>query len=259
MIDRRLAPKELYMLEPGFNTRVRAVAFDLDGTLIDTMGDLAASVNLMLGMLGAKELPEARIRALVGNGVETLVQRALTESVGNSATHAAQRSAALALFRRIYSQGLFKHSRVYPGVVAALRSLSATGLSLCCITNKDSAFAEPLLRAAGLSGFFSFTLCADRAQDRKPSPNMLLAACSRIGITPAEMLYVGDSSMDIAAARAAGSPVIAVSYGYGKDHAGGPGDVQPDGRVDDMTEIVALCVPQTSDKPNLQLYNTGAT
>jgi phosphoglycolate phosphatase len=240
------------------NQRIRAVAFDLDGTLIDTMGDLAASVNLMLCALGAKELPEARVRALVGNGVETLVQRALNESVGNSATQAAQRSAALALFRRIYSQGLFKHSRVYPGVVDALRSLSEAGLSLCCITNKDSAFAEPLLREAGLSEFLGFTLCADRAEDRKPSPNMLLAACSRLGITPAEMLYVGDSSMDIAAARAAGSPVIAVNYGYGKDHAAGPGDVQPDGRVDDMTEIVALCMLQASEKAHSKLYNTGA-
>jgi phosphoglycolate phosphatase len=243
---------------PKLNERIRAVAYDLDGTLIDTMGDLAASVNLMLGMLGAKELPEARVRALVGNGVETLVQRALNESVGDSATHAAQRSAALALFRRVYGQHLFKHSKVYPGVVETLRALSEAGLAQCCITNKDSAFAEPLLRAAGLSDFLSFTLCADRAEDRKPSPNMLQAACSRLGITPAEMLYVGDSSMDIAAARAAGSPVIAVTYGYGKDHAGGPGDVQPDGRVDDMTEIVALCVRQTSEKPNLKLYNTGA-
>src|ERR1700761_43911 len=241
------------------NETIRAVAFDLDGTLIDTMGDLAASVNQMLSLLGAKELPEARVRALVGNGVETLVQRALNESVGNSATHAAQRSAALALFRRVYGQGLFKHSKVYPGVVDTLRALSEAGLALCCITNKDSAFAEPLLRAAGLSEFLSFTLCADRAEDRNPSPNMLLAACSRLGITPAEMLYVGDSSMDIAAARAAGSPVIAVSYGYGKDHAGGPGDVQPDGRVDDMTEIVALSMPQTSGKPHLKVYNTGAT
>lgn len=244
---------------PKLNERIRAVAFDLDGTLIDTMGDLAASVNLMLGMLGAKELPEARVRALVGNGVETLVQRALNESVGDSPTHAAQRSAALTLFRRLYGHGLFKRSEVYPGVVDTLRSLSEAGLALCCITNKDSVFAEPLLRAAGLSEFLSFTLCADRAADRKPSPNMLLAACSRLGIAPAEMLYVGDSSMDIAAARAAGSPVIAVSYGYGKDHAGGAGDVQPDGRVDDMTEIVALCVLQTSEKPQLKLYNTGGT
>src|ERR1700754_69203 len=123
---------------PKPTERIRAVAFDLDGTLIDTMGDLAAAVNLMLGMLGGRELPEARVRALVGNGVEQLVIRALEESVGSSATHAAQRSAAHTLFRRLYGQGLFKLSSVYPGVVETLRSLVDAGISLCCITNKDS-------------------------------------------------------------------------------------------------------------------------
>jgi len=244
---------------PKLNERIRAVAFDLDGTLIDTMDDLVASVNLMLGMLGAPELAEARIRTLVGNGVETLVLRALNDSVGSASSHAARRSAALALFRRLYGQQLYKRRKVYPGVIDTLRSLSEAGISLCCITNKDSAFAEPLLKLAGLSEFFSFTLCADRAEDRKPSPNMLLAACSRLGIAPAEMLYVGDSSMDIAAARAASLPVIAVSYGYGKDHAAGCGSQQPDGRIDVMSEIVALCILPKSEKPDLKLYTMGAT
>jgi phosphoglycolate phosphatase len=237
--------------------RVRAVAFDLDGTLIDTMGDLANAVNLMLSMLGARELPPLRVRALVGNGVETLVQRALDVSLGGTPAQAAQRSAALALFRRLYGQGLFKHSKVYPGVVQTLQALAKADIQLCCITNKDSTFAEPLLQLAGLGEWFAFTLCADRAEDRKPSPNMLLAACARLGIRPAQMLYVGDSSMDIAAARAAGSPVIAVNYGYGKDHAAG--DVQADGRVDEMTDIVPLCLQPPADQPHLKLYTTGAT
>ena len=217
------------------NDRIRAAAFDLDGTLIDTMGDLATAVNLMLSMLGARELPEPRVRALVGNGVEQLVLRALAESLGNLPSHSAQQSAALALFRRLYGQALFKRSRVYPGVAEALRSLAEADIAMCCITNKDSIFAEPLLKQAQLSGFFAFTLCADRAEDRKPSPNMLLAACSRLGITPAEMLYVGDSSMDIAAARAAGCPVVAVSYGYGKEHSNG--EIHPDTWVDSLTEL----------------------
>jgi len=240
---------------PKLTERIRAVAFDLDGTLIDTMGDLSAAVNLMLSMLGARELPEPRVRALVGNGVEQLVLRALTESVGNTPTHSAQRSAALALFRRLYGQGLFKRSKVYPGVVQALRSLEDAGLSLCCITNKDSVFSAPLLKEAGLSAYFAFTLCADRAEDRKPSPNMLLAACSRLGIAPAELLYVGDTSMDIKAARAAGSPVIAVSYGYGKEHAAD--DVRADVLVGDLTEIVALFQKPPVDQPHLKLW-TGA-
>ena len=241
------------MLEPI--ERIRAVAFDLDGTLIDTMGDLTAAVNLMLSMLGARELPDPRVRALVGNGVEQLVLRALNESVGDTPTQAAQRSTALALFRTLYGQGLFQRSKVYPGVVQALRSLADARISLCCITNKDSVFAEPLLKAAALSELFAFTLCADRAEDRKPSPNMLLAACSRFGIAPAEMLYVGDSDVDIAAARAAGSPVIAVTYGYGKDH--GSNAAQADGRVDDLAEVVAWCLRPRADQPQLKLY-TGA-
>jgi phosphoglycolate phosphatase len=242
---------------PKLTERVRAAAFDLDGTLIDTMGDLAAAVNLMLGMLGAKELPEPRVRALVGNGVDQLVLRALTESLGNRPTHSAQRSAAHALFRRLYGQRLFKHSRVYPGVVQALQSLADAGIALCCITNKDSIFAEPLLREAELGGFFAFTLCADRAEDRKPSPNMLLAACSRLGIAPAEMLYVGDTSIDIAAARAAGCPVIAVSYGYGKDHS--TTDAKADGFVDRLTDLVTMYLRSPACQPRLKLCTTGAT
>ncbi len=241
---------------PKLTERFRAVAFDLDGTLIDTMADLAAAVNLMLSMLGAAELPESRVRTLVGNGVDQLVLRALSESLGNTPTHPAQRSAALALFRRLYRQRLFEHSKVYPGVVQTLKSLAEAGISLCCITNKDSEFAEPLLKAAGLSEFLAFTLCADRAEDRKPSPNMLLAACSRLGITPAEMLYVGDSSMDIAAARAAGSPVVAVSYGYGKEHA--TADAEADSVVDALGDIVTMCVRPPADQPHLKLCTTGA-
>jgi phosphoglycolate phosphatase len=242
---------------PKLTERVRAAAFDLDGTLIDTMGDLAAAVNLMLGMLGARELPEPRVRALVGNGVDQLVLRALTESLGDRPTHSAQRSAALALFRRLYSQRLFKHSRVYPGVVQALRSLAEAGIALCCITNKDSMFTEPLLREAELGDFFTFTLCADRAEDRKPSPNMLLAACARLGIAPAEMLYVGDTSIDIAAARAAGCPVIAVSYGYGKDHS--TTQAKADGFVDRLTDLVTMYLRSPACQPRLKLCTTGAT
>ncbi|MCF7643657.1 HAD family hydrolase, partial [Acinetobacter johnsonii] len=86
---------------------------------------------------------------------------------------------------------------VYPGVLQALQALRDAGVSLCCITNKDSAFTLPLLEQAGLSRLFDFTLCADRPEDRKPSPNLLLAACSRFGIGPSGLLYVGDSAVDV--------------------------------------------------------------
>jgi phosphoglycolate phosphatase len=246
-------------IEPKRIERIRAVAFDLDGTLIDTMADLAAALNLTLAMLGAPEIPEGRVRLLVGNGVDQLVLRGLTESLGTRPTHPAQRSAAMNLFRRLYAQGLFKRSKVFPGVAQGLRSLADAGLALCCITNKDSMFSEPLLKQAGLSGFFSFTLCADRPEDRKPSPNMLLAACSRLGIAPAEMLYVGDSNMDIAAARAAGCPVIAVSYGYPGEPAAGAAGQAADGAVEKLTDLLAAYLRPPTDQRHLKLCTTGAT
>lgn len=246
-------------IEPKSIEKIRAVAFDLDGTLIDTMADLAAALNLTLTMLGAPEIPEGRVRALVGNGVDQLVLRGLAESLGTRPTHPAQRSAAMNLFRRLYAQGLFKRSQVFPGVAQGLRALADAGLTLCCITNKDSMFTEPLLKQAGLGSLFSFTLCADRPEDRKPSPNMLLAACSRLGIAPAEMLYVGDSSMDIAAARAAGCPVIAVSYGYPGEHAAGAAAQAADGSVEKLTDLLASYLRQPTDQPHLKLCTTGAT
>src|SRR5207237_3697429 len=138
-----------------------------------------------------------------------------------------------------------------PGVAQALQALLHADIKLCCITNKDSLFAEPLLKQAGLHEFFAFTLCADRAMDRKPNPNMLLDACSRFGIVPAEMLYVGNSGVDVLAARAAGCPVVAVSYGYGKDH--GSGDVEPDARVDELNGLVTICLGSSTDKPHLRM------
>jgi len=241
---------------PKLPERIRAAAFDLDGTLVDTTRDLAAALNLTLSMLGTRELAEARIRQLIGQGIEQLVLRALAESLGGHPSHAAQRSAALALFRRLYAQGLFRESRVFPGVAEGLRSLAAAGIALCCITNKHSDFSEPLLRAAGLAHFFAFTLCADRAEDRKPSPNLLLAACSRFGIAPAQMLYVGDSAPDIAAARAAGCPVIAVSYGYDNDAVA---QGQPDGCVARLTDLLTMYLRSPAGQPYLQLCTPGVT
>lgn len=241
---------------PKLTERIRAAAFDLDGTLIDTTADLAAALNLTLTMLGAPELPAARVKALIGDGIDQLVLRGLTESLGTRPTHAAQRSAALTLFRRLYAQSLFQRSRVFPGTGQGLRALADAGVLLCCITNKDSMFAEPLLEQAGLAGFFAFTLCADRPEDRKPSPNMLLAACARLGIAPAEMLYVGDSTVDIAAARAAGCAVIAVTHGREGECATLVG--QPDAYIEKLTDLPATHLRSPTAQPHLRLCTTGA-
>ena len=232
---------------PALPARVRAVAFDLDGTLVDSAPDLAAAANAMLEALGHARLPEPRIATLIGGGVERLVEGALAASTGRAA-EAKPLAAALALFRRSYGERLFDRSRVYPGVIEGLEALDAQGVARCCITNKASAFTRPLLDAAGLARRLAFALCADRREDRKPAPDMLLAACLRLAVAPAEMLYVGDSRIDIEAARAAGCPVAVVDYGY---HQGYSLAAEcPDWIIKSLVELSA--VPAMPPIANLQ-------
>jgi phosphoglycolate phosphatase len=226
---------------PRLIDTVRAVAFDLDGTLVDSAPDLAAAANLMLTMLGARALPESRIRALIGAGIDQLVRRALTESLGRPPANPAHCEDAQVLFRKLYAQHLFDRSRVYPDVPRALQALADSGLALACATNKEARFAYPLLAASGLESFFLFTLCADRAEDRKPRPNLLLAVCLHLRIAPAELLYVGDSHNDILAARAAGCRAAAVGYGYHN----GPAleEFRPDAIIEGLMELTEVELP----------------
>ncbi|MGE5088930.1 MAG: phosphoglycolate phosphatase [Candidatus Levyibacteriota bacterium] len=232
---------------PGRPDRVRAVAFDLDGTLIDSAPDLAAAANAMLEALGHPRLPEARIAALIGNGIDRLVEGALAAATGRAAGDPPLATAAT-LFRGCYAERLFDRSRVYPGVIEGLAALDALGVPRCCITNKASAFTLPLLDAADLAPRLAFALCADRAEERKPAPAMLLAACERLGVDPGEMLYVGDSRIDIEAARAAGCPVAVVDYGYHQGFSLEAG--RPDWIIGSLVELSAL--PAMRPLANLQ-------
>jgi len=232
---------------------IEAVAFDLDGTLIDTAPDLAAAANSMLRILGGRPLPEHRIAALIGDGVDPFVARVLEESGGASKLYATRRSWARVLFRNLYEQDLFARGRVFPGVEQALQALENAELPLCCITNKESRFALPLLEAAGLRERFPVIVCADRPEDRKPSPSMLLAACRQLGVEPANLLYVGDSRSDIAAARAARCRVAAVTYGYG-DY-----DVleaaRPDGILSSLAKITSIRLRPRPGVPALRVVS----
>ena len=181
---------------------IEAVAFDLDGTLIDTAPDLAAAANMMLILLGGRPLTEDCIAASIGGGVESLVDKVLQRSGARSTIEPAFRAEAAALFRKLYAQHLFDRSRVYPGVARTLEVLDDARIPLACVTNKESRFTLPLLEAAGLDRRFAATVCAERAEDRKPRPTMLLAASDRLGVDPRHVLYIGDSPSDIEAARA---------------------------------------------------------
>ncbi len=232
---------------------IEAVAFDLDGTLIDTVPDLAAAANSMLRILGGRPLPEHSVAALIGDGVDPFVARVLEASGGASKLHATRQSWARVLFRNLYEQDLFARGRIFPGVAPTLEALETAELPLCCITNKESRFALPLLEAAGLRERFPVTVCADRPEDRKPSPNMLLAACRQLGVEPASLLYVGDSPSDIAAARAARCRVVAVTYGY-SDH-----DVlaraRPDGLLGDLERITSMRLRPRQGAPALRVVS----
>jgi phosphoglycolate phosphatase len=232
---------------------IEAVAFDLDGTLIDTAPDLAAAANSMLLFLGGRPLPEQRVAALIGAGVDTFVDRVLEEGRRASKLHAARQSWARVFFRNRYEQHLFARGRVFPGVAQTLQVLENAALPLCCITNKESRFTLPLLEAAGLRERFAVTVCADRPEDRKPSPNMLLTACRQLGVGPANLLYVGDSPADIAAARAASCRVVAVTYGY-SDY-----DVlaatRPDGLLGDLARITSIGLRPTPHVPALRVVS----
>ena len=192
---------------------VRAVAFDLDGTLVDSAPDIAAAANATLDSLGMARVPEARVALAIGDGVDMLIERTLAES-GGSAPAPDRLAAGIARFREEYAKRAWVASRLYPGVAEGLDALRARGLPLACVTNKASRFTGEVLQRAGLASRFDFVCCADTPAQRKPRPDLLHHACERFGAAPRELLYVGDSALDVAAARAAGCPVVVVDYGY---------------------------------------------
>lgn len=198
-----------------FVDRFRAVAFDLDGTLVDSAPDLAAAANGMLAALGLRALPQERVTAMIGEGIDALVSRALAESAGRDPA-AGELAAASHRFHEIYAGAVFRASRVYPGVMDGLERLAARGVPLGCITNKAARFTKALLGESGLARRLSFVECAESAEQRKPAPFLLRKACGDLSIAPGDLLYVGDSAIDVAAARAAGCPVVLVAYGYNR-------------------------------------------
>jgi phosphoglycolate phosphatase len=196
-----------------FPLRVKAVMIDLDGTLADTIPDLAAAANMMLRELGRPVLEIERIRDFVGKGIPKLVERALAGSIEGSAP-ADLMARALPIFERCYAEVNGRHSVLYPGVSEGLQALRSMQLPLACVTNKSGRFTVPLLEQLGIARFFDQVIAGDALPQKKPDPAQLLHACRGFGIAPSEMLMIGDSLNDAQAARAAGCPVFCVTYGY---------------------------------------------
>jgi len=196
-----------------FPLRVKAVTIDLDGTLADSIPDLAAAADMMLRELGRPALGVERIRDFVGKGIPRLVERTLAGSMDGTATKE-EMDRALPVFERHYAQVNGRHSVLYPGVMEGLEAWGSMGMPLACVTNKSGRFTLPLLEQLGIAPYFQQIIGGDALPQKKPHPAQLLHAARGFGIAPGEMLMIGDSGNDAQAARAAGCPVFCVPYGY---------------------------------------------
>ena len=211
--------------------RPRAAIVDLDGTLVDTIGDFVVALGAMLAEIGHAPVARDFVARTVGQGSAHLIRSTLAE-VGVPAAHY---DAAWASYQRHYLAINGQHAEVFPGVVEGLDRLRAHGLRLACLTNKPGAFARPLLEQKGLARYFEHVFGGDAFARQKPDPLPLLETCGALGTAPSATWMLGDSRNDALAARAAGCPVVLVTYGY--NHGEPVRGVDADAFVDRLDEI----------------------
>ena len=225
---------------------VDAIAFDLDGTLLDTVHDLAAAVNLMLAEMGLPSVPVDEVRNMIGKGLANLIGKVLARVRG---VHpgADEIAALLPVYQRGYASILGRETVLYPGVLTGLDRMRDAGFRLAVVTNKATRFVAPHLAHAGISQYFAAVVGGDDAAAKKPDAAPLVLAASRMHVPTARMLMVGDSVNDVEAARAAGSPVLVLPYGY--NEGASVQTLAADGIVDSLeavadrvTRVPASCI-----------------
>jgi phosphoglycolate phosphatase len=213
------------------------ILIDVDGTLVDSVPDLAYCVDTMMAALGRSSHGEERVRDWVGNGVERLVRRALVGALQGEPDDA-DFERAYPLFLELYAENTSKRSCLYPGVREGLDRLKSADYRLGCVTNKAAQFTEPLLRDLGLYDDFSIVISGDTLSKKKPDPAPLLHAAEFFSCEPANAMMIGDSVSDVAAARAAGFQIVCMSYGY--NHGVDIREAAPDAVIDSFVEIYPL-------------------
>ena len=189
-----------------------AVLLDLDGTLLDSLPDLAQAVNGMRNDLGLTALSTELIGTYIGKGAAVLVQRSLADVPEQS------HDEAMVLFRKHYHACNGRNAVPYPGALEGLARLHGMGLKLAVVTNKPEQFTLPLLERTGITPYISAAVSGDTCRHTKPHPEPLLHACKLLGVLPGQAIMIGDSINDVQAARAAGMPALAVPYGYNEGH-----------------------------------------
>ncbi|MEZ5537455.1 MAG: phosphoglycolate phosphatase [Thiolinea sp.] len=216
----------------------RMVLIDVDGTLVDSVPDLAWCVDETMKQCGLPVRGEAAVREWVGNGVQRLVERALTNDL-DGFPEAEQFEQAMPVFMELYAENTSKRSCLYDGVLEGLDYLaSCKGLKIGCVTNKAEQFTHPLLKNLGIFDRFEIVISGDTLAEKKPHPLPLLHAAEQLGVKPEQSLMLGDSKSDVKAARAAGFQIICMSYGY--NHGEDIRNYHPDAVIDSMTELTQL-------------------
>jgi phosphoglycolate phosphatase len=219
--------------------RLAGVLFDLDGTLADTAADIALALNRMMDEYDFEAVAEDDVRRMVGRGAPILIERAAASQ--GRAIDAATEAAMVERFFHHYGQVEDSNdgsSQSYTGAAESLRILHDAGLRTAVVTNKQHRFAAALLKRLGLADWIDVVVGGDTCVQRKPDPQPLLFACATLNVPPSASLMVGDSINDVQAARAAGIPIVCVSYGYneGRD----PRTLDCDVLLDSLAELPAL-------------------
>ncbi len=227
-------------------TQFQAAIVDLDGTMVDTLGDFEVALNRSMADLDLPPVTRALVERTVGKGSEHLIRSVLAHQLAlpevQGVANVCDARSVDNLFEPAWQR--YQHhyltingefAAVYPGVVDGLQQLRNAGLQLACLTNKPLSFAKPLLQAKGLDHFFAHVFGGDSFERKKPDPLPLLKTCEALGVQAAQALMVGDSSNDAQAARAAGCSVVLVRYGY--NHGEPVDGVDADAHVDSLVDI----------------------
>jgi len=213
------------------------ILIDVDGTLVDSVPDLAYCVDEMMMRLGRPPHGEAKVREWVGNGVERLVRRALIGQLeGEPSNEDFER--AYPIFLALYADNTAQRSCLYPGVREGIDYLKSQRYPLGCVTNKAAQFTIPLLKHFGIHEEFGVVVSGDSLPVKKPDPGPLLHAAKHFGVAPQDALMLGDSKSDVMAARAAGFQIVCMSYGY--NHGEDIRNYDPDAVIDSMAELSNL-------------------
>jgi phosphoglycolate phosphatase len=213
------------------------ILIDVDGTLVDSVPDLAYCVDEMMKQLALPARGEAKVRNWVGNGVERLVRRALIDQLDGEPDEELF-ARAYPIFLELYAHNTSQRSCLYPGVREGLDYMKSRGYKLGCVTNKAAQFTLPLLKDLGVYDYFENIVCGDTLSEKKPHPLPLLHSAEALGVSPEQSLMLGDSVSDVKAARAAGFQIICLSYGY--NHGVDIRESNPDAVIDSMAELKDL-------------------